>query len=77
MNKLVILRSLTDHARAYAQRHLRLATWFDDGAKFLAAIDGGQRPACAVVDGRDLSTTLNLGALVSRFGYATEVRSIP
>lgn len=75
MRKLVILRSVTGQARAYADRHFKHFAWFDDLAKALESLATGERPWFVVVDGR--GNMLGAGARATRLGYMVETKGVP
>ena len=80
MRKLVILRSLTGRARAFADREFKRFVWFpsaDDARKQLAEMDRSKRPWLAVVDGGAGTASMGLGAWASGIGYVVETRGVP
>jgi hypothetical protein len=76
MRKIVIVRSLTNRARVYAQLHLRGVKWFDSVKEVMDVLKSGERPALMAVDA-GTGVDLNLGALAMSLGYGVETRGVP
>jgi hypothetical protein len=78
MKKFVVIRSLCNKARAYAQANYRHFTWFDDPRQAIAALKtivGKDRPWLVVVDGH--GNDLGAASLAMNLGYAVETKATP
>ena len=78
MRKFLILRSVTNKARAYANRYCRRGTWFASGREALDTLRGmasGDRPMFVVVDGGRGAD--GVGAMAAGMGYSVETKGVP
>jgi len=75
LKKFIVIRSLGNKARAYAQAHYKRFTWFDDAKTAIAALKAmDDRPWLVIVDGgRDLCTA----SLAMGLGYSVETKATP
>lgn len=80
MKKLTILRSVTGKARAYADRHFRYFTFFDDPELALQTLKDtpvGDRPWFVVVDAGMGTRNASFAPLAMNLGYQVEVKGVP
>jgi len=77
MKKLVVLRSVTNAARKYADRHFRYFTWFDDAKTALASLKDGERPGFVVVDGSRCNASISIGPRAMGMGYTVQIKGVP
>lgn len=76
MKKLVILRSVSDSARQYADRYFKHFAWFDDINTALDTLKSmDDRPWFVVVNGH--YSDLGMGSLATGLGYIVQTKGVP
>lgn len=74
MRQMIILRSVTNRAKAYADRFYKRAAYFASDTEALDALKRGERPWMMIVNG---GHNLNLGALAMGKGYSVKTKGVP